>query len=177
MELWKVFAISFFIISTFGTLLHFTHGWFKKGILLHVFSALNESTWEHMKLLLAPTLMVIVFQYFVFAGQYKNFWNAILFLLFIEIMSMPLLFESLRIIMKKVSLWITILIFYISIALGLLSEYLILTRGILILGEFISIIFIIIIFLLFVAFSYIPPKWFLFKDPISKKYGDYGHKD
>ena len=97
MELWKVLLISFFVISTFGTLLHFTHGWFKKGILLHVFSALNESTWEHMKLLLAPTILVIVFQYFAFKGVYSNFWNATLALLFMELIAMPLLFEPLRV--------------------------------------------------------------------------------
>ena len=177
MELWKVLLISFFIISVFGTLLHFTHGWFKKGILLHVFSALNESTWEHMKLLLAPTLLVIVFQFFAFKGVYSNFWNATLALLFMELIAMPLLFEPLRVIMKKVPLWLTIVIFFLSIAIGLLVEYRILTKGILLFGEFIATVFVVIIGVLFAIFSYFPPKAFIFKDPISGKYGDYAHKD
>jgi len=177
MELWKVLLISFFVISTFGTLLHFTHGWFKKGILLHIFSALNESTWEHMKLLLAPTLIAMVFQFFAFKEAYFNFWNAVLCLLVVELITMPLIFEPLRLIMKKVPLWLTIAIFFLSIAIGLFVEYLVLTKEFLLFGEVIAMIFVVIIVLLFAVFSYYPPKFFIFKDPVSGKYGDYTHKD
>ncbi len=177
MELWKVLLISFFIISVFGTLFHFTHDWFKKGILLHIFSAVNESTWEHMKLLLAPTLIAMVFQFFVFKGAYFNFWNAVLCLLVVELIAMPLLFEPLRLIMKKVPLWLTIVIFFLSIVIGIFIEYLVLTKEFLLFGEVIAMVLVVVIILLFAVFSYYPPKFFIFKDPISGKYGDYTHKD
>ncbi len=177
MELWKVLLISFFVISAFGTLFHFTHDWFKKGFLLHVFSAVNESTWEHMKLLLAPTLIAMVFQFFAFNGIYSNFWNAVLCLLVVELIAMPLLFEPLRLIMKKVPLWLTIVIFFLSIAVGIFVEYLVLTNEFLLFGEVIAMVLVVVIILLFAIFSYFPPKFFIFKDPISGKYGDYTHKD
>ena len=79
--------------------------------------------------------------------------------------------------MKKVPLWLTIVIFFLSIAIGLLVEYRILTKGILLFGEFIATVFVVIIGVLFAIFSYFPPKAFIFKDPISGKYGDYAHKD
>ncbi|MBQ2062206.1 MAG: hypothetical protein II458_05970 [Oscillospiraceae bacterium] len=39
-----------------GTLLHFTYGWSGKNPAAAAFSAVNESTWEHMKLLAVPWL-------------------------------------------------------------------------------------------------------------------------
>ena len=39
-----------------GTLLHFTYGWSGENPAAAPFSAVNESTWEHMKLLAVPWL-------------------------------------------------------------------------------------------------------------------------
>lgn len=172
MSLILVFIISFFILSVFGTLLHFTHGWLKNGVLLHIFSAVNESTWEHMKLLVAPTILVMVFQYIFLNNEYTNIINGILILYIVEIVSIPLLYEPLRLILKKVPFIFTILVFYIAIVLGLFFEYLILKNNISILSEFISLILILIITLKFSIFTYFPPKHFLFRDPVTGKFGD-----
>ena len=172
MELWKVLLISFFIISVFGTLLHFTHDWIKKGFLLHLFSALNESTWEHMKLLLFPTLLASGFQILVFDGRYENMNSAILVLLLAELLAMPLIFEPLRVVFKKVHFGITIGIFFVSIALGLLAEYYILINNIVIFNEVVAGVLICFVVILFEIFTFFPPKCFLFKDPITGKYGD-----
>ena len=177
MDLITVLITSFLILSVFGSLMHFTHGWFKNGVLLHMFSAVNESTWEHMKLLVAPTLLVMVFQYIVLRSDYSNLINGILVLYIVEIVSIPLLYESLRLILKKIPFMITILIFYISIVLGLFSEYLALKNEISIFSELISLIFIMIITFKFGILTYFPPKIFLFKDPVTGRYGDKKHKN
>ena len=46
----------FSIIFTFilGTLLHFTYKWSEENAIVGIFSAVNESTWEHLKLLYFP---------------------------------------------------------------------------------------------------------------------------
>ncbi len=142
-----------------------------------MFSAVNESTWEHMKLLVAPTLLVMVFQHIFLRSDYSNLINGILVLYIVETVSIPLLYESLRLIFKGVPFIITILIFYISIVLGLFSEYLILKNGISILSELVSFIFIMIITFKFGILTYFPPKIFLFKDPVTGRYGDKKHKD
>ena len=172
MSLISVLIISFFFLSIFGTLLHFTHGWLKNGILLHIFSAVNESTWEHMKLLVAPTLLVMVFQYIVLNSEYTNLINGILVLYVIEIVSIPLMYEPLRLILKKIPLIFTILIFYIAIVLGLFFEYIILKNNISLFNELLSLILILIITLKFSIFTYYLPKHFLFKDPVTGRYGD-----
>ena len=172
MDLITVLIISFVILSVFGTILHFTHGWFKNGILLHIFSAVNESTWEHMKLLVAPTLLVMIFQYVILKNDYSNLMNGILILFVVEIVSIPLLYESLGLILKEVPFIITILVFYISIILGLFSEYFILKNGISIFSELIGFLFILVITFKFGILTYFPPKIFLFRDPVTGRYGD-----
>lgn len=176
MSLTTVLVISFIFISVFGTLLHFTHNWLKNGVLLHIFSAINESTWEHMKLLIAPTLIVLLFQFLTTGTQYKNIFFGILILLIVEILTIPLIFEPLRLIIKKVPLFLSILIFYISILFGLLSEYFVLRNRFFLLNETYSLAFILLIVIIFGIFTYYPPRIFLFKDPITGKHGDTKHR-
>ena len=47
-----------------GTLLHFTFGWSNNNPLIGTFSAVNESTWEHLKLLFFPMLISTIIGYF-----------------------------------------------------------------------------------------------------------------
>ncbi len=172
MNISTVFILSFLILTVFGSLSHFTHGWFKKGILLHTFSALNESTWEHMKMLVAPTILVGILQHIFLKEEYINLLNSILFLLIVELVTMPLVYESLKRLIKKVPFPITILIFFLSIIFGLITEYVILTKHIVILPEICSLILILVIVCTFGIFSYYPPRVSLFRDPITGKFGD-----
>ena len=48
--LWE--AAGFLFTAAVGALLHFTYDWSGGTVLAAAFSAVNESTWEHMKLLL-----------------------------------------------------------------------------------------------------------------------------
>ena len=50
--IFQLITIIFAIIL--GTLLHFTYKWSNKNMLVGAFSAVNESTWEHLKLLFFP---------------------------------------------------------------------------------------------------------------------------
>ncbi len=172
MDIKSIFILSFCFLIIFGSLLHFTHDWIKKGILLHIFSALNESTWEHMKLLVAPTILVGILQYIFLKGSYQNLFNSIFILLLVEVISIPLLFEPLRILLKKVPFPITILIFILSILFGLLTQSYFLKNNISLFSEEVALLLSLGIVGIFAIFSYYPPKIFLFKDPVTGKYGD-----
>jgi len=123
-------------------------------------------------MLVAPTLLAGVFQFIVFKGSFPNFFNGILVLFVVEILTIPLLYEPLRILLKKVPFYFTILIFYLAIILGIFSEYYILNNKISIFSELVSLILIGIITLKFAIFTYFPPKIFLFRDPVTGGYGD-----
>ena len=56
-----------------GVLLHFLYNWMQQSILIAPFSSVNESTWEHMKLLFFPMFIFALFQS-QFFKEFKNFW-------------------------------------------------------------------------------------------------------
>ena len=74
----KKTILTFQILSTvftiiLGTILHYTYKWSNKNPLVGTFSAVNESTWEHLKLLYFPMLLSIIIGYFYFNGfERKN---------------------------------------------------------------------------------------------------------
>ena len=60
--------IKFQIISTififiFGTILHFTYEWSGENTIVGLFSATNESTWEHLKLLFFLKISCLFFSF------------------------------------------------------------------------------------------------------------------
>lgn len=58
--LWQ-FA-GFTVTSLGGTLLHFLYDWSNQSIFAAPFSAVNESAWEHMKLLFFPMFIFALIQ-------------------------------------------------------------------------------------------------------------------
>ncbi len=68
---WQWFC--FLAVSVLGTLLHFLYD--KTGSpVAALFSSVNESTWEHMKLLFFPLLLFAIVQGFFLGPTYDNFW-------------------------------------------------------------------------------------------------------
>ncbi len=57
------------IVSIAGTLLHFVYEWTGNNPIAGIFSAVNESTWEHLKLLFWPMTILSIIEYFLY---YKN---------------------------------------------------------------------------------------------------------
>ncbi len=56
-------VIGFFVVGILGTLFHFVYDWSGQLWLVGLFVPVNESTWEHMKLLFIPMLIYIMFGY------------------------------------------------------------------------------------------------------------------
>lgn len=167
----SVIIASILIANIFGVLLHFTHGRKSKSILIHIISSINESTWEHLKLAFMPMLLITCIQPFILTNS--NIFEANTYAILITLISIPLLYYPIKALLKKTILWITILIFVVSVTLGYFVEYLILTNSITLIGNILSIFILVTLFLMFVLFTFTPPKMFLFKDPIK---GTYGHK-
>ena len=58
----KTNLLRFIFISILGVLLHFTYEWSGDNSFVGLFSAVNESTWEHLKLLFFPMLLLTIFE-------------------------------------------------------------------------------------------------------------------
>ena len=69
-----IFQIASIIFSIIlGTLLHFTYEWSGQNLLVASFSAINESTWEHLKLIFFPMLITTLIGCFYFGNTVLNF--------------------------------------------------------------------------------------------------------
>ncbi len=58
-----IFIIGFLWTAVLGTLLHFTYEWSGQNSFVGLFSAVNESIWEHMKLLFFPSASYALITY------------------------------------------------------------------------------------------------------------------
>ena len=70
-KLLKYDIIGFVFVSIIGTLAHFVYEWTNKCVIAAFFCPINESPWEHLKLIFFPYLIWTVIQAFIMKGT-KN---------------------------------------------------------------------------------------------------------
>lgn len=73
-KLLKLEIISTIFIIIVGSLLHFTYEWLGENIVVGAVAAVNESVWEHMKLIFWPLLVFSIIEYFLIKPRLKFFW-------------------------------------------------------------------------------------------------------
>ena len=69
--IFQIFSTIFVLIL--GAILHFTYMWSGNNTFVGLFSAVNESTWEHLKLIFFPMLITLIVGYFVFKYSFPNY--------------------------------------------------------------------------------------------------------
>ena len=161
-----------FAVATFGgTLLHFLYDWTGESMLVAPFSGVNESTWEHMKLLFWPLFLFALVQRLFFKDQ-KNYWYIKLAEISLGLALIPVLFYTYNGVFGKSPDWINIAIFYISAALVFLFErWTFKTDRLQCKYPQLALAAICLIGVLFVAFTFAPPQIPLFQDPLTGIYG------
>ena len=164
----QIISVIFTII--FGTILHFTYNWSNEDLLVGAFSAVNESTWEHLKLLFFPMLISTIIGCFYIGKNVPNFLCSKTIGIITAILFTIIFFYTYTGILGTNFAILNILTFIFSVILGEYVSYRI------ILSYFscnkkIAIIFLIILFVSFIIFTYFTPKIGLFKDPIGGGYG------
>jgi len=131
----------------------------------------NESTWEHMKLLYFPLLifMLIEGRYF---KEYDAFRWVKLIGMLVGLITIPMLFYTYNGAFGKSPDWLNITFFFISAALTFFVETLLFKKGnIRGSANWIPILIILLIGATFVLFTFNTPQLPIFRDPISKTYG------
>lgn len=73
MSLRKSELISYIAACILGVLFHFVYEWSGKNFLLGLFVPVNESTWEHLKLIFFPILILSLIEYFRFCIRHPDF--------------------------------------------------------------------------------------------------------
>ena len=164
-------GIGFIAVSLLGTVLHFLYGWTDSSIVA-LFSAVNESTWEHMKLLFFPMFLFATAEYFIIGKNYENFWTVKLKGVLIGLLLIPTYFYTLNGVFGKTPDWVNIAIFFIAVAVAFLSETVMLKgkkQGFRF--EKLAVVTFFIIAGLFFVFTFYPPRIPIFQDPISNSFG------
>ena len=170
-----MFYIVIIIICLTGTLLHFTYEISHHNRFVAIFSAVNESTWEHIKICLTPTILWSIYEIIKY-GLSSNILIAKSFSLLTIIILIPILFYSYTFFTKKSILFIDVICFYITVICSqLVFRYIINLNNISNSYIYLSIFLLILEFSAYLYLTFKPFKNFIFKDPITHKYGLDGH--
>ena len=168
-SLWQL--MGFATTSLGGTFLHFLYDLSGKSIFIAPFSSVNESTWEHMKLLYFPMLIFAIFESFFFRDV-KEFWCVKLLGTLVGLASIPVLFYTYNGVVGKSPDWLNIAIFFVSALLAYYFEYKLFKSGkIKCSHKKLCLVALVLIGVLFVIFTFYPPEIGIFRDPISDSYG------
>jgi hypothetical protein len=162
-------------ITIIGSMLHFTFEWSGFQPIVGVFSAVNESVWEHLKIAFWPTLLFAIFEYRYLITKTNNFFFAKALGIFSIMVIIPVIFYAYTIFIEH-NLTIDVISFIFAIIVGQLFSYKLLTFKKLSKDlKLISIVAITILALAFVAFTFYPIQIQLFQDPITGEYGILNH--
>ena len=165
MKLWN--WIGFGVVTLGGTILHFLYGWTGGSIWAAPFSGVNESTWEHMKLLFWPLFLFALVQRLFFRGQ-ENFWSVKLWGTLLGLLLIPVLFYTWNGAFGKSPDWLNIAIFYLSAGAVFLFEYRAFQTA---RPSRLAFAAICLVGALFIIFTFVPPRVPLFQDPVTGFYG------
>lgn len=168
----KLSIIGFFVISIIGTLLHFTFDFFDNNLLVAPISAINESVWEHIKIAVMPTFIWTIVEFIVLKYRQDNLWSSLLMKIITITLTITLGYYGYTAFSGGHVTWKSILLFYIAILFGQVVSYReIISKKVKVEYEEISKYLVIVIFFMFVFFTFLPPKLNIFKDEITDTYG------
>lgn len=172
MTLKKLKIIDTFIVFALCFLFHFLYSWFPNK-LFSIFFPVNESIWEHMKLIYTSFLMCSLTD-FIFSKIFNlkinnlifsNFYSSIICIMVYLIIYIPIN----HFLGHNTLVAITLL--FLIIILGQIISYNLMIKENNIKLNYISVALIIIGYIIFGLLTYYPPKTELFFDEQNNKYG------
>ena len=160
-------VIAFFIISIIGTLSHFVYEWTGKPYLIGLFFPVNESTWEHLKLLFFPSLIYFAIVYFTLKEKPKNYISATAISIIAGMLSIVVMFYTYQGVLGKNIDFLNILIYFLGVIMTVYIMQRILKTQSYSSGtaNVISLFFLLLTAILFVSFSFNPPSLGIFLPP------------
>ena len=163
-----------FLVSLLGTALHFLYEWSGECLWAAPLSGVNESVWEHMKLLALPVLVWSAAQ-----GRQRissNFWAVRAVSLLAGLGSIPVVYYTYTGALGFRLAAVDIALFYVAAALVFFLDHRLGEEG-----RFsapwqqkLGRLALIILGLLFFLFTFHPPRFPLWQDPLTGGYGVRG---
>ncbi len=169
LALWQF--VGFAVTSFLGTILHFLYEWTDESIAAALISGVNESTWEHMKLLYFSMLAFAIAESRFFKKR-EDFWCVNLVGISLGLLIIPVLYYTYNGALGQSPDWFNIAIFFISAAASYYAQTKMFERhNTKPLPSAFCLVLICLIGALFVFFTFFTPHLPIFEDPITKTYG------
>ena len=175
--LWEIGG--FFFIGLIGAALHFTFELSNfSNMVVAFFSAVNESTWEHLKMVFWPGLIFTLIEYSYIRDRVNNFLVAKSVSLFVMPLIITLGWYAYTPFTQKSIFRLDLLLFYIAVFAGQIISYKLLTRESLSeKANVISGVGLGVMLFAFSTFTFYPPEIFLFENFDLLDTGQYGILD
>lgn len=162
-------STAFFIISIIGTLGHFVYELTEKNRVVGLFFPVNESTWEHLKLLFFPAVIYFTVCYFLMSEKPINYISSSFISIIVGMLAIIVIFYTYRGVIGKNIDFLNITIYYIAVLLTVISQSELLgsnkfkTK----ISQSVALLLTIITVILFATFTYNPPSLGIFLPPIA----------
>lgn len=162
----------FFFTAVLGTLLHFLFDWTGGNIVVALFSAVNESIWEHMKLLFYPMVLFALIEYFAWGRGTPSFWCVKSIGILMGIVLIPVLYYTYTGILGINADWFNIAIFFLVAMFIFWFETKLFQKEVTCrIPDWWAIVLLCLLVVAFTVFTYRPPHIPLFQDPVTGTYG------
>lgn len=159
----------FVFVGVAGTLLHFLFDWTGGNVAAALFSAVNESIWEHLKLLFYPWLVFAVAEYVAWGRGMPHFWRSKVLGLLAGLTLIPVLYYTYTGALGVKADWFNIAIFFLAAGLSFWLETRLLGKSRP--GGRWAIPVILLLAVAFSVFTFRTPHIPLFQDPVNGSYG------
>lgn len=168
---------SFWLLCAFcvvlGVLLHFAFDWSNGSALVALFAPVNESIWEHEKLLFFP---FAIGAYTLARRQRIPMWAfSCMLSLLVGLTFIPCAYYTYTGALGVGADWFNIVIFIAAVLITtLVYAWIIKISRPLAFPPALGELFLFLLLLLFVIFTFMPPRIPLFQDPVDGSYGFWG---
>ena len=173
MKYWVEELIGVIFVCVLGVISHFLYEWSGDSRLIAMFVPVNESIFEHLKILFFPYLVWCLIQYFILGKKESNYICAHVIGVVMGMLFIIVAFYTYSGIIGENFVVIDILIYVLSVILTfLVSDYL--THIVLPFGDKMRYFTMITLFLILIGFAWFtfsPIRIDLFKDPLTGTYG------
>uniref|UniRef100_UPI004056DCB1 DUF6512 family protein n=1 Tax=Agathobacter sp. TaxID=2021311 RepID=UPI004056DCB1 len=161
--------LCYVFVAVLGTLLHFAYEFSGKNPVVGLFAPINESTWEHLKLLFTPMLVLTLWDLLTAYRKSPRFLPARTVGIISGLLFIIAAFYTINGIIGSIIDWINIVIFLLSVLVVFWVEKKLYGGKICCCPKYFNatfaIIVLIILILLFVVFTVSPPDIGLFRVP------------
>ena len=166
---WQI--VGFIFTCIFGVLLHFLFDWTGGSISVAPFSAVNESIWEHMKLLFFPMFVFALIENRYIGKDYPCFWYVKLIGIVLGVVLIPVLYYTTNGAFGEMPDWVNIVIFFVTAMVSYLVEFKMFQDGCkecrFSMAAFTMLL---LIALIFIIFTFLPLQIPLFRNPVTGEY-------